>query len=281
MPAPAVNRVLNLVLSLTLAFTAAPALSAQPDTALTPDLIPMGGAARGSLRSVLRPAADIQLSARAAGVIEKFHVAEGARLNRGAPILELNSEQEKAELLQAEAAVRGARAEMERSAAELERIKPLIAENIYSEKQLADARAQVEISRARFEQAQAAAIAAKARLSDRTVVSPIDGIFLKTNKSVGEAVERFETVARIIDVSSLEMVVYCDSQYFSTFQNHDTVRIRVLKTAEQQPLVVGQIVHIDPIIDPASGTFRIKVLVPSSAEGAAPGYTAMLLLPPA
>src|SRR5690606_1476996 len=210
--------------------------------------------------------------------IEKFHVAEGARLNRGAPILELNSEQEKAELLQAEAAVRGARAEMERSAAELERIKPLIAENIYSEKQLADDRAQVEISRARFEQAQAAAIAAKARLSDRTVVSPIDGIFLKTNKSVGEAVERFETVARIIDVSSLEMVVYCDSQYFSVFKLTDTVRVRVLKGPEDQPIVEARIVHIDPIIDPSSGTFRIKLQLPRSAQ-AAPGYAAVMIPP--
>ena len=239
----------------------------------------LGAASRGSLRSVLRPAQDLRLSSRAAGVVEKFHLEEGEVVQAGGPILSLDSEQEQAELQQAQALLQGAKSELARAEAELTRIAPLSEENIYSEKQLVEVRTEVELSRSKVQQAEAAIALAQARLANRTIVSPIEGIFLKTNKSVGEAVERFETVARVVDVSSLEMVVYCDSQYFSVFKLTDMVRVRVLKGAEEQPIVEAKIVHIDPIIDPSSGTFRIKLQLPRSAH-AAPGYAAVMLPPP-
>lgn len=235
-------------------------------------------ATRGSFRSVLRPAVDVSLSARAAGILEVMHVAEGSAVKAGDPIMSLDSDQERADLAQAEAQLRGTRAEMERAGAEFDRIERLRADNIYSEKQYLDAKAQAELARSRYEQAQANLDSAKVRLANRSILSPIDGIFLKTNKTIGEAVERFETVARVVDVTSLEMVVYCDSQYFSLFQTGQRVDIKVFKSAEDQPLVTGTIVHTDPIIDPSSGTFRVKIKIERSAQ-AAPGLSALLIAP--
>lgn len=267
----------RLVLLLTLALPGPALLLAQPAAAPARDSL-LGAATRGSLRSVLRPAQDIHLSSRAAGIVEKFHVEEGESVAAGDAILSLDSDQERADLQQAEAVLRGARSELERAEAELARIAPLTSENIYSEKQLVDVRTQVELARSKVEQAEAAIALSKARLANRTLVSPIAGIFLKTNKSVGEAVERFETVARVVDVSSLEMVVYCDSRYFSVFGLSENVQVRILKSTEEQPIVDAKIVHIDPIIDPSSGTFRIKLKIPRSGA-AAPGYAAVMLPP--
>jgi len=41
-------------------------------------------------------------------------------------------------------------------------------------------------------------------------------------------------------------------------------------------VVQGKVSYVDPIIDPTSGTFRIRVRLPNS-EDTAPGYTAVLL----
>lgn len=233
---------------------------------------------RGSLRSMLRPWSDLQLSAKAAGVIAKFFVEEGAMIKAGDPILSLDSAEEQAEVMQAEAAVRGANAEAGRATAELERVKPLTNEKIYSEKQYIEAKTLAEIARSRLDQAQAALATAKARLANRTVISPIDGIFLKTNKSVGEAVERFETVARVVDVSRIEMTIYCDGRYYDKLKHVKSVEVKIVKSIDNQPIVKAEVVHIDPIIDPLSLTFRIKLqLAPASTV--ASGYAAILLLP--
>ncbi len=236
------------------------------------------GTARGSFRSVLRPAIDVSLSARAAGIVETLHVPEGTTIKAGQAIMSLDSNQEQAELAQAEAAARGAQAEFERAKAELERIHRLREDNIYSEKQFLDARAQAELAHSRYDQARAAVELTRVRLANRSITSPIDGIFLKTNKLVGEAVERYETVARVVDVSSLEMVVFCDAEFFSLFKTGQQVDVRLFRSAEDQPIVTGTVVHTDPIVDPSSGTFRIKIKIERSAQ-CVPGLAALLIAP--
>lgn len=236
--------------------------------------------ARGSFRSVLRPAMDVSLSARAAGIVEIIRVPEGNLVKAGEPIISLDSDQERADLAQAEASLRGANADLERATNELERMQRLREDKVYSEKQFQEAKAQAAVARSRSEQAAAALQLAKVRLANRDILSPIDGIFLKTNKQVGEAVERYETVARVVDITSLEMVVYCDAKYFSLFKPSQRVDVRVLKSAEDQPLLSGTVFHVDPIIDPSSGTFRVKIRIERSAA-AIPGLSAILIAPAA
>ncbi len=233
---------------------------------------------RGSLRSVLRPIADVRVSSKAAGVIERFHVEEGAALQIGDPILSLDMDAERAELAQAIALVDGAKAELDRTTSEYERARPLSAENIFSEKQLLEALTARDLAASRLAQAEAARDLAQSRLSNRTLTSPIKGIFLKTSKSVGEAVERFETVARVVDTSRLEVLVYADARHFTKFTQGGPARIRVSLPTGGQAVTQGIVSHVDPIIDPATGTFRIRVQFEPSADVAA-GYTALLLLP--
>lgn len=244
------------------------------------NLASFGNSPRGSLRSVLRPAVEVNLPARAAGILTAVNIPEGELVKAGQSILSLDSDQERAELAAAEAAVRGAKAEMERAAAEYERVQQVRADNIYSDKQILEAKTFADLARSKHDQAVATAQIAKVRLDNREVVAPVSGYFLKKYKEVGEAVERYETVARLVDVTSLEMTVYCDSRYFSLFKTGQRVDVKVLKSAENEPVVSGTIIHTDPIIDPSSGTFRVKVRIEPS-EQAVPGLSALLISPAA
>lgn len=237
-----------------------------------------GANERGSLRSVLRPVADIRVSSRAAGIVERFYVTEGSPVKAGDPILSLDMEAERADVAQAEAMVSGAKAEVERTAAEYERVRPLGAENIISEKQLIEARTASALAHSRLAQAEATRDLAKSRLANRTLTSPISGVYLKTSKSVGEAVDRFETVARVVDFSRIEMDVYADAKYFQALKGLKKAKVLVYLTPDRPVATEAPIVHIDPIIDPANGTFRIKLQFEGTA-GIAPGYTAILVPP--
>jgi RND family efflux transporter MFP subunit len=230
---------------------------------------------RGSLRSIVRPAQDIRLSSRAAGIIQRYDAEEGRTIKSGDRILVLDDDQEKAEVAQAEAVLRGAEADLERAEAEFERTKPLSAERIYSPKQFADSKFMLETARSRVAQAQAAVVLAKVRLANRTITSPINGIFLKKTKEVGESVERFEPVARIIDRSYLEIVVYCDASLYDTLSGRSEVAVQVSKSEDRHVVVQGKVTYVDPIID-STGTFRLRVRLPDSGD-IAPGLTAVLL----
>jgi RND family efflux transporter MFP subunit len=278
---------IGLLQLVTFASAAAAASSApigqepKPDAAAS--MYAGGGTLRGSLRSFLRPAVDLNLPARAAGVLEAIHVPEGDPVKAGQVIMSLDSDQERAEVAQAEAAVRGSKAEMDRAAAEFNRIEGLHGgdgEKIYSEKQYLDAKAQALVTRAKYDQSVGMLQMAQARLTNRSVTSPIAGIFLKTNKQVGEAVERYETIAHVVDVTSLEMLVYCDARYFALFKTGQSVDVRVFKSTDDEPILPGIIVHTDPIVDPSSGTFRVKIKIERS-EHAVPGLSAKLIEPTA
>lgn len=271
-------RLIAFPFAIGLAFPVAHAQAPEPDASMPMHAVT--GTTRGSFRSVLKPAIDLSLSARAAGIVDAIHIQEGQPVAAGQAIMSLDSDQEKAEVANAEAAMRGAKAEMERAAAEFERIQRLRADNIYSEKQLLDAKAQAALAQSRYEQSLAGLDMARVRLANRSITSPIAGIFLKTNKLIGESVDRYETVARVVDVTSLEMVVFCDARYFSLFKAGQRVDVRVFKSTEDQPIVSGTVVHTDPIVDPSSGTFRVKIALKHSDQSI-PGLSALLIAPAA
>jgi RND family efflux transporter MFP subunit len=237
-----------------------------------------GLAERGSLRATLRPTVDVTLSSPAAGIIEKIRVPEGSKVKANDPIISLDSDQERADVLQAEAAARGAKAEMERAADEFKRVDQLRKDDVYSEKQYLEARAQAAIARSRSEQADAALQSAQSHLKNRNIVTPVDGVFFKINKVVGESVERYEAVARIVDATSLEMVVFCDARYFELFKNRQKVDVKVDKPTGGESTVTGEITLVDFIIDPVSSTFRVKVKIQPSADVGS-GYTGILVVP--
>lgn len=190
----------------------------------------------------------------------------------------LDDEEERAQVAQAKSLLDGARAELTHAEGEFERAKPLSEERIFSDKQFAEAKYGLEVAKSKVAQAEAALAVAEVRLANRTISSPIDGIFLKKTKSIGESVERFEPVARIIDLSYLETVVYCDASLFGTISAGNQISVQVSKSDESPAAVIqGQVIYVDPIIDPASGTFRVRIRLPKS-DSTAPGYTAVLLL---
>jgi RND family efflux transporter MFP subunit len=233
---------------------------------------------RGSLRSILSPKHDIKLSSRAAGIVEKIHLPEGSRVSAGDALLGLDAQQETAELAQAEATLRGIEAEYERTRTEFARAEDLFRDNIISPKQYDEFRTSNLVLRSRRDQAKAAVDLAKVRLENRTVRSPIDGIFLKTSKSVGEAVERFETIARVVDPSSLRLVVFCDSSLRGRFTIGKTAELLVQSSPQRETPASGLIQHIDPMVDAMSGTFRIVIEVTPTAEAIA-GLPASLVVP--
>ena len=110
---------------------------------------------RGSLRGVLIPLHNLQLSSRAAGVIERFGAEEGQTVVAGDLLVQLNADIERADIARAEAVLESTKAEWDRTKRELERSQQLRRDSIGSEKDLDDAQYSHRMATARQKQANA------------------------------------------------------------------------------------------------------------------------------
>lgn len=235
------------------------------------------GAYRGSLRSVLLPREDIKLSAASAGIIKSYRVEEGQRVISGEVILELDAREEEAAVNQSEAILDGAVAELEKARKDMERAEKLYNDNIQSEREYEESVYLLAKAESQYKQAQATLETTQIRLEKKKIKSPIAGIFLKKYKSVGESVERLETVARVLDDTRLELVVYCGSHLFGSLHANTTLNIEILDGPSRGEQATAEVVYVDPLIDPSSGTFRVKLEI-SPSESVSAGLAARLLI---
>ena len=232
---------------------------------------------RGSLRSVLLPREDIKLSTASAGIIKIYHIEEGQKIKAGAVILELDAEEENAAVNHAQAIVDGATAELEKARQDMGRVEKLFKDNIQSERQYEETVYRLAMAESQFKQAQATLEMVIIRLEKMKIKSPIDGIFFKKYKSVGESVERLEPVARVLDESRLEFIVYCGAHLFRSLHADTILQIEILDGPARGTQSSAEVVYVDPLIDPSTGTFRVKLeVVPSELVSA--GLAARLLI---
>ena len=219
---------------------------------------------RGSWRSVIMPHDDVRLSAQTDGVIMAYPHLEGDRVKKGDVLVVLDDRAEKVQVANAQASLRRATAERVKAQKDFARVKSLYDDRIASDKQFLEATFALEQAEASFSQAEQSVAMAELQLDYRYIKSPIDGLFFKKTKSVGEAVQRLEVAARVIDDSSLEMVVYGSPQYFGQFAKGDTFDVQLLDGPFAGEKALSRVRYVDTLIDPASGTFRIKLdLTPS------------------
>jgi RND family efflux transporter MFP subunit len=263
--------------SLALADTSNTIPSASASTLFSNGKVPVAmGVSRGSMRSILEPWDDVYLSCQMDGVVVGYPYPEGSRVKKGDVVVELDPRMELAEVAQGEAVLVASNAELTKAEKDFNRVDSLFKERIASEKQLGEVTFALANAKAKVLQAEQHIAAAEVRLSYRFIKSPVDGMFFKKTKSVGEFVQRAEILARVIDDSKIQMMVYAGPDYFGKFQKGDTVDVKLLDGLAKGEIVQAHVNRVDSLIDPANGTFRVQLVMPSS-KTVVPGISAMVL----
>ena len=193
-----------------------------------------------------------ELSAKLPGRVLRMYVAEGARVKRGQPVLQLESDYVRLNLQAANAEVARAKAAHDEAARDLARKKELVAKDSIP-------RATFDRSQAVFDQTAAALSAAQAQtailrqhLADSTLRSPVDGIIAEKRTEVGARLGDGGVAFVVVQLSPLKLRFAVPERYLGRIGPGD----RVTATVDPYPneKFEGSIKTVGGVIDPKTRT---------------------------
>jgi HlyD family secretion protein len=192
----------------------------------------------GSLMSRM----DVSLAFPVGGRVDNVLVVEGQQVDKGQPLLQLDTQDLKWQV-------------------ELARLSVSIAEY-----DLSDARDdyweesdQVKRAKARLEQAQVSLQQVEWRLAQASLVSPINGTVTALNVDAGEMANNGQTIVVLSDLSILKVEVNVDETDVSRLKNGMEVQVSVDAFPSHE--LTGKVIYIEPTAVIQSGVVLYTVTV--------------------
>lgn len=207
------------------------------------------------LEGFIIPFRKILLSSPVDELISKTPVDEGHAVKAGQLVIQLRSEEQLLDVKRAAAMLR--KAEFDATAS-----RELVKDKIVSEDKALEQEVRLDLARVEHDVSQL-------KVAERALLSPLNGIVSRRLKEEGESVARMEPVAEIMEIERVFVLLHLaetDLPLLSTGQVC-TFQVSSLKSQEFS----GRVDFIDPVIDPGSGLFRVKILVENQDGRLRPG----------
>lgn len=217
-------------------------------------------AVRGSISSTytatatLRVEAEAEVLARVSGVVQRLRAEEGDDVRDGAPLLQIENDEYRLRVKQAEARTANLRARFERMQGMAD--KSLVSQEEFdtAEADLASAEADEELARL--------------ELGYTTVRAPFTGRVVERLVDPGQNVSVGTPLFRIADFVPLLAEVHVPSKEFRRLQTEQ--RVRLALDSDDTDLQ-GRITRVSPVIDPSSGTIKVTIEIDEYPETTRPG----------
>jgi RND family efflux transporter MFP subunit len=232
------------------------------------------------------------ISSKLMGAIQAIHVHEGDRVKTGDLLLSIDPRTVKAQLEQAEAALREARraetsalsardaaaAASQLASGTLARYRPLLQEESVSQQEfdevdsksrqakaaLAQAEAMVEASRSRVQQAEAAVSQANVSEKDARVIAPYDGQVVARLVDEGDLASPGTPLLTIEQEGLFCADLLLPERYIQSVSVQMPVKVRVPALGDLE--ASGRVGRIVPAADAKSRSFEMKVAMPEGLD---------------
>lgn len=208
---------------------------------------------------ILQAFEEVVLSSPVDELVAETPVEEGDFVEKDTVVLRLRDAEQQLELVRTAAVLR--KAEFDAAAS-----KALFAKNVVA----ADKNLEQEV---RHEAAKIDAATARIKADERTLRSPISGVVTKRLKDKGESVSRMEKVAEVMAIDRIFVLLNLPEDMRPSLQLSGSAQVFVPSVAEGKGFE-GKIDFIDPVVDPGSGLFRVKVLLENPERLLRPGMRA-------
>lgn len=195
---------------------------------------------------LLEPSSRVELASDMAGVIDEVLVERGQSVRKGQRLATLRSGVE-------EAVVALARAKADFGKRKTQRNDDLFAEELISTHERDELETEAKIAEMELREAEE-------QLQRRRLLSPIEGIVVERHKSGGEYVGN-EPVFTLVRINPLHVEVVVPAARFGSIRKGMVANVRPeAPVGGSYPATVS---IVDPVIDAASGTFGVRLVLPN------------------
>lgn len=230
---------------------------------------------------LLTPSAEARIGSPVVGVLSEVLVDRGSVVKKGQPIARLVNKVEAANVGAASqrysnaADIEAARMAADLAKKKATRARELHELNFISAQALDQAVGEADVAamqyaRAREQRKNAGkdvSIAA-AQLAMRTIAAPLDGVVAERYLSAGERVED-KPIAKVVQLDPLRIEVVMSADRFSSIT--PSTRATVTPELKGVGALQAEVTQIDPMIDVASNTFRVRLKVSNPGNRIPPG----------
>ncbi len=226
---------------------------------------------------------DVEVRARATGVVTRVYFRNGQDVRRGQPLFEIDPRPYRAAVQQAEAQVRRAQATLANARTVQARTQSLLAAQAVSREEAEQNLATTRTAAADLAAAQAQLATAQLNLGFTTARAPFAGRMSDRRVSVGDAVTDGTTVlTRIVSMNPIWFTFEAAESFYLKNLRQDQRGERGSSRTTPNPVEIqladesgyrwkGRMTFLDNNVDPGSGTIRAKAVIANPTHFLTPG----------
>jgi membrane fusion protein (multidrug efflux system) len=197
----------------------------------------------------------VLVSATVMAKIQRLHFDDGARVEKGAVLVELDAAAQHAD-------VEEQRANLVEEERKLQHLQTLVARKAVSQSDFDKQQSMANAARARLE-------AIQAKLQDYTLVAPFSGVLGARRVSVGALVSPGTVITTLDDLSRVKVDFSVPEKYLP--QLHEGLAVQVQAQAYPGRVFVGVISFVDSRIDPVTRAISLRAHLDNQEQLLRPG----------
>lgn len=207
------------------------------------------------------------LNAQTSGRVKAIHYDVDDYVTAGRVVIELENEEQRTRLNQAEAQKQEAEAAVEEAQKNFNRVEQLVEKGTLSQSDYDKSKSALDQARARLEQARAAVSQAQQQLDYTLIKAPYTGIVTERFIEPGELAQPGRRLIAGLSLEQIRVTATVPQQYVDQVRRQQT--LTVLLPGDVR--VTSGDVTVFPYADQQSHTFRIRADLDSGVEGIYPG----------
>ena len=173
----------------------------------------------------------VEIRPQVDGILEEIYVDEGEFVTKGQPLFKVNSQPYMEDYKNAVANVNLEKAKLEKAQSDVERLQPLIDNEVISEVRMKSVKADYQVALSSLQQAQSQAANMRINLDFTTIKAPVNGFMGRIPKSIGNVVKQTDSepltnLSNVNDIYVYFSMSESDYLYFERAKN-DTLSNRV------------------------------------------------------
>lgn len=210
-----------------------------------------------SLTGEIRAEFESELSFRVSGRIIERNVDVGQHVTADQVLAKIDPQEQKSNVMAAEAGVRAAEAQLKQASSTFSRQKELLGRGFTTRRDYDTAEEALRKAEGSLAGAKAQLATAQDQLAQTVLRAGVAGVITARNAEAGQVVQAAQPVFSIAHDGPRDAVFYVHESLFDQQQGSPTIEIRLVSNPTVK--TTGKVREVAPTVDPLTGTIRVKV----------------------